>query len=254
VLAEQVATLDLLSDGRLDFGVGKGYRHTEFTGFQVPPDESEARFDEALEVITRAWTSAERFSHRGRFWQFEDIVVEPPTRQRPHPPRWMAAGSPASVRKVAQRGYNLILDQFASAKEHGERIALYRAELAAQGRRFDPAAVTVARDMFVAGSQAEKDAAIERNNRARQQIIKVARAPGQERGSHILAYSHYDPKANANTLIGTVDEIAAELEALRAAGVEYVIMSCGGSREALRRFARELMPAFAGDRQTEPAL
>jgi alkanesulfonate monooxygenase SsuD/methylene tetrahydromethanopterin reductase-like flavin-dependent oxidoreductase (luciferase family) len=245
VLAEQAATLDLLSEGRLDFGVGKGYRHTEFTGFQVPPDEAEARFDEALAVITKAWTSTERFSHRGRFWQFEDVVVEPPTRQRPHPPFWMAAGSEPSVRKVAERGYNLILDQFASAKEHGARIALYRETLAAHGRAFDPMAVTVARDMFVAHDETEKEAAIARNNRARQQILKVARAPGQERGSHILAYTHYDPKANANTLIGTPDEIATELEALRAAGVEYVIMSCGGSREALRRFARELMPAFA---------
>ncbi|HET9903891.1 MAG TPA: LLM class flavin-dependent oxidoreductase [Xanthobacteraceae bacterium] len=250
ILAEQAATLDLLSEGRLDFGVGKGYRHTEFTGFQIPPEEAEARFDEALDVITKAWTSTERFSYRGRFWQFENIVVEPPTYQRPHPPFWMAAGSSDSIRKVARRGYNLILDQFASAAEHGERIALYRAELAALGRGFDPMSITVARDMFVAYDQAEKDAAIERNNRARQQILKVARAPGQERGSHILAYTHYDPRANANTLIGTVDEIAAALEALRQVGVEYVIMSCGGSREALRRFARDVMPAFTGK---EPA-
>ena len=251
ILAEQAATLDLLSDGRLDFGVGKGYRHTEFTGFQVPPEESEARFDEALDIITKAWTSTERFSHQGRFWSYDDIVVEPPSRQRQHPPFWMAAGSHASVCKVAQRGFNLILDQFASAKEHGERIALYRSELAARNRSFDPMSVTIARDMFVARDQAEKEAAIERNNRARQQIIKVARAPGQERGSHILAYTHYDPKENANTLIGTVDEIADEVEALRKAGAEYLILSCGGSREALRRFAREVMPAFAGERQKE---
>ncbi len=245
VLAEQAATLDLLSDGRLDFGVGKGYRHTEFTGFQVAPGEAEARFDEALDVITRAWTSNERFSHHGRFWNFEDIIVEPPTKQRPHPPFWMAAGSPDSVRKVAARGYNLILDQFSSAKEHGDRIAAYRAGVEARGQKFNPLAVVVARDMFVAHTQAEKEAAIERNNKARQQILKVARAPGQERGSHILAYTHYDPRANANTLIGTADEIVAELEKLRAAGAEYIIASCGGSREALRRFAREVMPAFA---------
>ncbi|MBN8909995.1 MAG: hypothetical protein J0H99_26120, partial [Rhodospirillales bacterium] len=76
-----------------------------------------------------------------------------------------------------------------------------------------------------------------------QQIIKAARAPGQEKGSHILAYTGYDPRANANTLIGTPDEIIAELEALRAAGVQYVIMSCWGSHESLRRFTREVMPA-----------
>src|SRR5690242_19071444 len=85
LLAEEAATLDLLSRGRLDLGVGKGYRHNEFKGFQISPDEAEARFDEAVEVMTRAWTTRERFSHKGRFWHFEDIVVEPPPAQRPHP-------------------------------------------------------------------------------------------------------------------------------------------------------------------------
>src|SRR6516165_4391930 len=78
LLAEQAATLDLLSGGRLDLGIGKGYRHSEFKGFQIAPEEAEARFDEAVEVMIRAWTERNRFSHRGRFWQFEDIVVELP--------------------------------------------------------------------------------------------------------------------------------------------------------------------------------
>ncbi|HET8973630.1 MAG TPA: LLM class flavin-dependent oxidoreductase, partial [Pseudolabrys sp.] len=67
LLAEEAATLDLLSHGRLDLGIGKGYRHSEFKGFQISPDEAEARFDEAVEVMTRAWTTRERFSHKGRF-------------------------------------------------------------------------------------------------------------------------------------------------------------------------------------------
>src|SRR5438128_7503711 len=63
LLAEQAATLDLISGGRLDFGVGKGYRHSEFKGFGIPREEGEARFEEALAVIQRAWTTRERFSH-----------------------------------------------------------------------------------------------------------------------------------------------------------------------------------------------
>src|SRR5215467_1602382 len=86
LLAEQAATLDLISGGRLDLGIGKGYRHSEFKGFQIAPEEAEARFEEALEIIRRAWTTRERFSHHGRFWNLEDIVVEPPTAQQPHPP------------------------------------------------------------------------------------------------------------------------------------------------------------------------
>ena len=54
LLAEQAATLDLLSGGRLDFGIGKGYRHTEFEGFCIPPEEAQVRFDEALEIILKA--------------------------------------------------------------------------------------------------------------------------------------------------------------------------------------------------------
>src|SRR5262245_1828840 len=60
LLAEEAATLDLLSHGRLDLGIGKGYRHSEFKGFQISPDEAEARFDEAVEVMTRAWTTREQ--------------------------------------------------------------------------------------------------------------------------------------------------------------------------------------------------
>src|ERR1043165_5595438 len=75
LLAEQAATLDLISGGRLDFGIGKGYRHSEFKGFRIPQDEAEARFEESVEVMLRSWQSRERFSHHGRFWQFDDIVV-----------------------------------------------------------------------------------------------------------------------------------------------------------------------------------
>ena len=135
LLAEDAATLDLISGGRLDFGIGKGYRHSEFNGFQVPQEEAEARFEEAVEVITRSWTERSRFSHHGRFWRFEDVVVEPPPAQRPHPPFWMAAGSPASIRRAATHGFNLMLDQYASTEQIRERLALYAPNARPTGAR-----------------------------------------------------------------------------------------------------------------------
>src|SRR6188508_2640211 len=74
LLAEQAATLDLLSGGRLDFGVGKGYRNNEFSGFAMPPEEAESRFEEGLAVILKAFASDEPFSHHGRYWRFDNIV------------------------------------------------------------------------------------------------------------------------------------------------------------------------------------
>ena len=116
LLAEQAATIDLLSGGRLDFGVGKGYRHNEFASFCIPMEEADERFEEGLALVLKSWTSEERFSHHGKYWHFENIIVEPPTQQKPHPPIWMAAGSPDSIRKVARRGFKLLLDQFASTQ------------------------------------------------------------------------------------------------------------------------------------------
>jgi alkanesulfonate monooxygenase SsuD/methylene tetrahydromethanopterin reductase-like flavin-dependent oxidoreductase (luciferase family) len=82
--AEQAAPLDLRSGGRLEFGIGKGYRYNEFAGFCVPMLETDARFDERLEVLRKAWTADEPFSHQGTYWAFDQIVVEPPTAQKPH--------------------------------------------------------------------------------------------------------------------------------------------------------------------------
>jgi alkanesulfonate monooxygenase SsuD/methylene tetrahydromethanopterin reductase-like flavin-dependent oxidoreductase (luciferase family) len=243
LLAEQAATLDLLSRGRLDFGIGKGYRYNEFNGFAIPREEADARFEEALAIITQAWTSTQRFSHHGRFWTFNDVVVEPPSWQQPHPALWMAAGNPASIRRVAERGYNLILDQFAAFDVIAERIALFKAECARHGR--GPLGIALARDMHVADDRAEKDAALARNRQFHERILAVARWPDHAGGSHILAYHHSPEEAEAVSLIGTPDEIMHKLDILRRAGVDYVIMSCGGSRASLRRFAREIMPAFA---------
>jgi len=247
LLAEQAATLDLLSGGRLDLGIGKGYRYTEFRGFNVAEDEAEARFDEALEVMIKAWTTPGRFSHSGRYWQFNDVVVEPPSFRKPHPQLWMAAGSRDSIRKVARRGFNLLLDQFAEPAVIGSRIAQFRMEIEACGRVFDPMSVAVARDVYIARDEADRRAALERNTRMRQRTIEVSRAPGRSGGSHILSYADKHGDNEAVALYGSVETVAEQVEALRAVGVTYLLASMGGSRESLQRFAREIMPRFAKD-------
>jgi alkanesulfonate monooxygenase SsuD/methylene tetrahydromethanopterin reductase-like flavin-dependent oxidoreductase (luciferase family) len=254
LLAEQAATLDLISDGRLDFGIGKGYRHNEFKGFGIPQEEAEARFEEAIEVIKRSWTSRTRFSHHGRYWQFEDIVVEPPTAQRPHPPFWVAAASAPSIRRAAARGFNLILDQYAGPDAIGERIALYRSEREAKGYTFDPMQVIVARQLYVANDEADKEAALARQAKYTQRTVAVSRAPDGKAGSHVLAYANTAGATEANALYGTPDEVCGMLEALNKAGAEYVLLTISGGKEQLRRFAREIMPKFSSARSPAPQL
>jgi alkanesulfonate monooxygenase SsuD/methylene tetrahydromethanopterin reductase-like flavin-dependent oxidoreductase (luciferase family) len=249
LLAEQAATLDLISGGRLDLGIGKGYRHSEFKGFQIAPEEAEARFEEALEVMIRAWTERGRFSHRGRFWRFEDIVVEPPPAQKPHPPLWVAAASANSIRRAASRGFNLILDQYAGPDLIAERIALYKAERAAQGLAFDPMQVAVARQLYVAKDEADREAALQRQAAYTRRTVDVSRRPGDGAaggsGSHVLAYADKAGGTEEHALFGTPDRIRAMLESLRQAGAHYVLLTFAGGMAQLQRFAREIMPAFA---------
>jgi alkanesulfonate monooxygenase SsuD/methylene tetrahydromethanopterin reductase-like flavin-dependent oxidoreductase (luciferase family) len=246
LVAEQAATIDLLSGGRLDFGVGKGYRHNEFAGFCVPIEEADARFNESLDVIVKSWTAKQRFSHHGKYWQFEDIIVEPPTAQKPHPPMWMGAGSAESIRQVAARGYNLLLDQFASFEAVAERIAIFKAAVEERGRAFDPMDVGVARAYFVAKDQADKDAALERRLEAQRRLAVISNAPdGTKNRSSIMAFSDTREASEESALYGTPDEIGRKLEKLRACGVGYILLNGGGpAQDSLRRFAREVMPAF----------
>jgi alkanesulfonate monooxygenase SsuD/methylene tetrahydromethanopterin reductase-like flavin-dependent oxidoreductase (luciferase family) len=237
LLAEQIATLDLLSGGRVDAGLGKGYRYNEFAGFCMPMEEAEARFDECLEVLIKAWTADTPWSHHGPYWQFDGVVVEPPTAQRPHPPVWMGAGNPASIKKVAAQGYNLLLGQFSSLEQVRDGIALYKAEVEAHGRQFDPMSVAVARSLNVIETAAEYEQAIETRMAARRRTQRLAQRPN---------FVDTREAAEAGTLYGTPDEISAKLQALRDVGAEYVLLNSPGGLPSLRRFAREVMPAFAG--------
>jgi alkanesulfonate monooxygenase SsuD/methylene tetrahydromethanopterin reductase-like flavin-dependent oxidoreductase (luciferase family) len=249
LLAEQAATLDLLSQGRLDFGIGMGYRYREFAGFCMPMEEAEERFDESLAVILKAWTTDEPWSHRGKYWQFEDVVVEPPTAQKPHPPLWMGAGSPESIKKVAAQGYKLLLDQYASFEEIAERIALFKSEVEKQGRTFDPMSVGVTRSINVANTPAELQKAFENRIAARRRIDRLTIRPDGKNAKRMMS----DEAICAGALYGTPDEIAAKLEILRNAGAEYVLLNSAGGPPSLRRFAHEVRPAFADASTLQPA-
>ncbi len=243
LLAEQAATIDLLSGGRLDFGIGKGYRYNEFAGFATAMEDADARFDESLEVMRKAWTSDVPWSHRGTYWQFDNVVVEPPTAQKPHPPLWMGAGSAASIRKVAALGFNLLLDQYASCEQIRERIALFRAEVEARGRVFDPMSVGVTRSINIVTTAEDLARARENRVAGRRRIDRLALRPDGPAANR----AHLsDTEICASALYGTPDDVARMMETLREAGAEYVLLNSAGGRPTLRRFARELMPAFAG--------
>ena len=238
LIAEQVATLDLLTGGRVDFGVGKGYRKSEFDGFCIPMAEATERFDEAMEIIRKAWTTEGRFSHHGKRWHYDNIVVEPEPLQRPHPPLWLAAGSHDSIRRAAREGYNLLLDQLAQVNQIIERIAIFREECARIGRAYDPLMVATARPLQMIHHESERAAAYETRKRVLSVIGDLARDKLADRVEDDTA-----------PLLGTPDEVIAKLKELEAGGATNILLVDPNASVAnLRAFAREVMPAFTSQR------
>ena len=123
LLAEQAATLDLLSEGRLDFGIGKGYRYNEFAGFAMPMEEADERFERGLaRSSSKAWTSDGRCRTTGATGvrRHRRRAADPP--RNPHPPIWMGAGSPASIRPRGRARLQSAPRPVRSVRVIGERM------------------------------------------------------------------------------------------------------------------------------------
>jgi len=247
LLAEEAATVDLLSNGRLDFGVGKGYRPNEFHGFNIEQDNAQPRFDEALALLRKAWTAEEPFDHHGKFWTYNGIIVEPPCIQKPHPPLWIAAGRTDAIKYAATHGFNLLLDQIAPFDVIGERLAVYRKAVEAAGRAFDPRTVAVARALHITHTQAEREEAHVLRSRLLGGISRLSRVRGGGGPeSTMLQYNDTRLATEEGALIGPPDEIVERLQRLKSLGIDYVLLiDVTGSRESLRTFQNEIMPEFA---------
>jgi alkanesulfonate monooxygenase SsuD/methylene tetrahydromethanopterin reductase-like flavin-dependent oxidoreductase (luciferase family) len=243
LLAEQVATLDVLSGGRVDFGIGRGYRKAEFDQFCIPIEEAQERFDECLEFILRAWTTEGRFTHESKHWKYKNIVVEPTPTQKPHPPIWMAGGSLESITRVANSNFNLLLDQVGSIALTFERLRTYLDAQEKQGRARDASRVGVARALHVIRSESERRKALERRAENLKTIGELARKPGST-----------DPLVDDGALIGTPAEIIDKLQRLAAGGVEYVLLTNAVvTRESLLEFYEEIMPHVSAPATSKPS-
>jgi alkanesulfonate monooxygenase SsuD/methylene tetrahydromethanopterin reductase-like flavin-dependent oxidoreductase (luciferase family) len=152
-LAEEVALLDVLTGGRVNWGAGRGFEPAEFQAFGVPLDETAPRFREAVEVVLEAWTS-DRLTFHGKFWDFDSVEVLPKPAQQPHPPTWVAATSPDAVAWAASMGHAILMDPHASFAEIAAKYDLYVADRAAGG--FGPPGDTpMARLVAVAATDEE---------------------------------------------------------------------------------------------------
>jgi alkanesulfonate monooxygenase SsuD/methylene tetrahydromethanopterin reductase-like flavin-dependent oxidoreductase (luciferase family) len=147
--AEECAILDILTNGRLNVGLGRGVPKDDMK-HRLDRETAQARFDEGLEILARAWTG-ETFTYSGKAWSYQDISCRPQPLQKPHPPIYYGATSPESPAMVARRGWNLALSRQPIAN-CAKAIASYRAERATLGNPAGGGNAIMVRDVYVAES------------------------------------------------------------------------------------------------------
>lgn len=144
-IAEDFAFLDLMSDGRVDLGVGRGYQPIEYKGFGLADKQAISRelFEEEIDIIRKCWTQ-ERVTFKGKHYQIDDLMVRPKPLQKPHPPIYMACLSPDTFKLAGRYGFHVLMSGAFGLSPEGAKQGIkdYRAERKAAG--YDPATGMVA--------------------------------------------------------------------------------------------------------------
>jgi alkanesulfonate monooxygenase SsuD/methylene tetrahydromethanopterin reductase-like flavin-dependent oxidoreductase (luciferase family) len=155
-IAEDIALLDVLSGGRVNWGAGRGFDATEFANFGVPAEESSERFREAVEIVLAAWTSP-RLDFAGKYHRFANVEVLPKPLQTPHPPTWVAATSPDAIAWAARRGHSILMDPHSTHAEIARKRESYRVQLEQHGHAFAGRELPMARLIAIAPSDGEAE-------------------------------------------------------------------------------------------------
>ena len=145
-IAEDTATMDLISNGRFDLGVGLGYRPIEFSAQGMSPKERGARLAEGIQIIQRL-LSGESVTIDGKFSKLDNVVIRPPALQRPHPPIWLGALAPKAIQRAARLGFHF------QSVGPAALNATYDEALAKFGRKTDDFHIAQARAVYVAPSR-----------------------------------------------------------------------------------------------------
>jgi alkanesulfonate monooxygenase SsuD/methylene tetrahydromethanopterin reductase-like flavin-dependent oxidoreductase (luciferase family) len=153
-LAEEIALLDILSEGRVYWGAGRGFDPIEFKAFGMSAEESYPRFREAVDIVIKAWTD-KQITYQGQYHSFENVEVLPKPLQTPHPPVWVAAASPAAIEWAAERGYSIMLDPHSPASLIAEKVNLWRQLMAGKGFSSSGRVIPTVRLVAIAAIAAE---------------------------------------------------------------------------------------------------
>jgi len=269
-VAEQWATLDLLSGGRVDFACGRGYDRREYEPFHVSFDDNQSIFEEGLEVVHKLWEAPGRLSHHGRHYSFDDVRITPKPVQRPIP-TYVGSFSKPSIELAARLGCGLIVAPFAAAMSYGglKQVAdLYHESCGKFGKA--PGRLMCSYFAHFADGKAQEDAARARQIRYYRECV-IPSFPGDPKTAP-PSYRYFigmverlqqvkpEDLTENSVLLGSSAQITDVLKKVEAAGYAEVILYFNVGmkphaqvKEEMDRFMREVAPAFAGGHEGRAA-
>ena len=256
VIAEDIAMVDLLTGGRLDVGLGRGYQRYEFERLGVDLGESRTRWEEAVDVILLALTGRP-FTYDGKYYKIPETTVFPRPVQAPHPPIWVTAQSPDSIETTVKRGFHLLSGGFGVPIERLREFRRIFDALVAEHPPKRPIRVGTQRPVFVTDSDADARAAAEqarwnmrvtlslRNNYERVEDGRAMAVPFANEPST-------DDLLEKFAVIGTPDTCIRQIRRLQDAmridhfNCSFWFGDLGQAQvlRSMRLFASEVMPAF----------
>jgi probable F420-dependent oxidoreductase len=221
-LAKSLSTLDQLSGGRIEVGVGTGGKARPFAAFGVDPARYVARFTEGVELMKALWTQP-RVTFDGEFWQLKDAQMEPRPRQKPHPPLWFGASAPPALRRAVRLGDGFFGAGSTTTAAFAGQVRLVREALAEAGRR--PADYPIAKRVYVG---IDEDA-----GRARSRMNDALAA----------IYGRRVEAIEAAAVTGPPGHCAAELRKVADAGAGLILCTAlFDQAEHAERLAAEIIP------------
>jgi probable F420-dependent oxidoreductase len=225
-LAKSLSTLDQISRGRLEVGVGTGGRNRMFSAFAVDPETFVARFDEGLRLMRALWTEP-RVDFTGRFWQLDGAAMEPKPFQKPGPPVWFGASTPAALRRAVRHGDGFFGAGSQTTAQFAQQVQMVRDELARQHR--DPAGFSLAKRVYIA---VDDDP-----GRARDRM-----AAALDRLYGFFGLRDMTPVS----VLGSPDACARGLRDVATAGAELILVNpLFDDEEQMERLAGEVIPQLS---------
>jgi len=269
-VAEQWATLDLLSNGRVDFACGRGYDQREYLPFHVSFKDNQEIFEEGLELVRRLWATEGRIDHRGKYYSFEDVRITPKPVQRPIP-TYVGSFSKPSIELAARLGCGLIVAPFAAALTFGglKQVAdLYHETCAKYGNK--PGRLMCSYFTHFADDKAQEDAQRARQIRYYKECV-IPAFPGDPKTAP-PSYRYFielverlqkvkpEDLSENSVLLGSPARMTETLKKVEAAGFEEVILYFNVGlkphnqvKDEMARFMAEVAPVFAGKRKERAA-